>query len=116
MTLSADDVGAVVDLAGDTDRTASCENAILPVLAALSRLIPCDLVLWTRIDDMRDAAEIRRHFEVVVLQAGLDRDRARDWVVFRSVDYWLWGLEIGLTEDPLRCRRLVSAMQGFSGG
>ncbi len=25
----------------------------------------------------------------------------------RSVDYWLWGLEHGLTEDPVRCDRLV---------
>jgi len=30
-------------------------------------------------------------------------------VVFRAVDYWLWGLDAGLTEDPLRCRRLVEA-------
>jgi streptomycin 6-kinase len=26
------------------------------------------------------------------------------------VDYWLWGLENGLTEDPERCRRLLASL------
>jgi streptomycin 6-kinase len=65
-------------------------------------------VLWTRLDEMAGDAEVRRHFETAVAQGGLDRRRARDWVLFRAVDYWLWGLEAGLTEDPARCRRLVS--------
>ncbi|TCO47739.1 streptomycin 6-kinase [Kribbella antiqua] len=63
-------------------------------------------VLWTRIDDM---TEIVPHFDTAVTEAALDRDRARDWVVFRTVDYWLWGLRHGLTEDPVRCARLVAA-------
>jgi hypothetical protein len=37
-------------------------------------------------------------------------ERARDWVVWRTVDYWLWGLSAGLTEDPVRCARLVDAL------
>jgi streptomycin 6-kinase len=64
--------------------------------------------LWTRIDEMADT-EIVVHFEAVVDAARLDRDRARDWVVFRTVDYWLWCLDNGLTEDPQRCRRLMAA-------
>ncbi|MGW1340905.1 aminoglycoside phosphotransferase family protein [Kribbella sp. NPDC002412] len=63
-------------------------------------------VLWTRLDEMTD---IVAHFDIAVREAALDRDRARDWVVFRAVDYWLWGLSAGLTEDPVRCARLVSA-------
>ncbi|TCC51873.1 kinase [Kribbella pittospori] len=63
-------------------------------------------VLWTRLDEM---TEIVPHFDTAVGEAGLDRDRARDWVVFRTVDYWLWGLSVGLTEDPVRCARLVAA-------
>lgn len=66
-------------------------------------------VLWTRLDDMAGAAEIVEHFETAVGEAGVDRCRARDWVVFRTVDYWLWGLNNGLTEDPQRCHRLASA-------
>lgn len=64
-------------------------------------------VLWTRLDEMTD---IVPYFDIAVREAGLDRDRARDWVVYRAVDYWLWGLSVGLTEDPVRCARLVSAL------
>ena len=35
---------------------------------------------------------------------------AAGWTVVRAVDYWLWGLEHGLTEDPVRCARLVDAL------
>jgi streptomycin 6-kinase len=64
-------------------------------------------VLWTRLDEM---TSIVPYFDTAVNAAGLDRDRARDWVVWRTVDYWLWGLSVGLTEDPLRCARLVAAL------
>ncbi len=67
-------------------------------------------VLWTRLDEMPDPTAITEHLDIVVDSAGLDRDRARDWVVFRAIDYWLWGLDAGLTEDPLRCHRLVTAL------
>lgn len=66
-------------------------------------------VLWTRLDEMTDS-EIVRHFDTAVREAGLDRRRARDWAIFRTVDYWLWGLSVGLTEDPLRCARLLEAL------
>ena len=63
-------------------------------------------VLWTRLDEM---ADIVPHFDIAVAAAGLDRDRARDWVMWRTIDYWLWGLSAGFTEDPVRCARLVAA-------
>jgi streptomycin 6-kinase len=66
-------------------------------------------ILWTRIDEMPSDSAITGHFDTVVQEAGVDRDRARDWVLFRTVDYWLWGLSVGLTEDPPRCQRLVTA-------
>ena len=28
----------------------------------------------------------------------------------RCVDYWLWGLSVGLTEDPVRCARIVERL------
>ncbi|MFF1822227.1 aminoglycoside phosphotransferase family protein [Kribbella sp. NPDC058245] len=64
-------------------------------------------VLWTRLDEM---AEIPPYFEIVVHEASLVMDRARHWVVYRAVDYWLWGLANGLTEDPVRCERLLKAL------
>jgi len=83
--------------------------AVEPVL--LRGDIEYDLgrVLWTRIHEMPGDTDVRRHFDSLVAVAGLDRERARDWVLFRTVDYWLWGLDHGLTTDPERCRRLVAA-------
>jgi streptomycin 6-kinase len=69
-------------------------------------------LLWTRLDEMPDEATILALFERAVAQAAVGRDRARDWVVFRTVDYWLWGLGKGLTEDPLRCHRLARVFVG----
>jgi len=37
-------------------------------------------------------------------------DRARDWVLVRSMSYLLRGLEQGLTIDPPRCRRLLDLL------
>lgn len=67
-------------------------------------------VLWSRLDEMADDAEIHRHLQTAVHSAGLDAVRARHWVLFRTVDYWLWGLARGLTEDPQRCDRLANAV------
>jgi len=64
-------------------------------------------ILWTSIDAMSSDDELLDHFGTLVATAGLDRDRARDWVVFRTIDYWLWGLGAGLTEDPVRCHRVL---------
>ncbi len=64
-------------------------------------------VLWSRIDEMAADADVRHWFDVIVSEAGLDHERARAWVLFRAVDYWLWGLVYGLTEDPIRCARLA---------
>lgn len=66
-------------------------------------------ILWTRIDEISDASDIVQHFQSAVDAAGIDRDHGRDWIIFRTVDYWLWGLTAGLTEDPLRCQRLLMA-------
>jgi streptomycin 6-kinase len=63
-------------------------------------------MLWTRLDELPD---IRAGLDIAVAAARLDAERARDWVVFRTLDYWLWCLSHGLTEDPVRCARLVRA-------
>ncbi len=67
-------------------------------------------ILWTRVDEMASSTAIVGHFDTVAQEADVDRDRARDWVVFRAVDYCLWGLNAGLTVDPPRCGRLVAAL------
>lgn len=66
-------------------------------------------LLWTRADELATADDLRRLLHRIADAAGLDADRAAGWTVVRAVDYWLWGLENGLTEDPLRCARLADA-------
>lgn len=68
-------------------------------------------LLWTR-HDVEGEKEIRRLFSTLVESAGLDTDRARQWVIVRCVDYWLWGLDHGLTLDPRRCRHILQALTG----
>ncbi|MFD7311350.1 aminoglycoside phosphotransferase family protein [Promicromonospora sp. NPDC059942] len=66
-------------------------------------------VLWHRVDEMTDA-EIPGWFDVLVGAAELDPALARAWALWRVVDYWVWGLDNGLTQDPPRCARLVGAL------
>ncbi len=67
-------------------------------------------LLWTRVDELDDSDAIRQLLHVIVTNGGLDADRARHWAIIRCVDYWLWGLEHGLTEDPKRCARILAAL------
>ena len=40
--------------------------------------------------------------------AELDSAKARAWTLVRLVDYWLWGLSIGLAIDPARCETIAA--------
>lgn len=67
-------------------------------------------LLWTRVDELADARAIGELLAVVVQAGELDRARAISWGFVRSIDYWLWGLEHGLTDDPRRCQRIAEAL------
>jgi len=67
-------------------------------------------LLWTRVDDVPDAAGFRAVLAEVVAAGHLDADRARAWVLARTVDHWLWAVGVGLTEDPRRCARVLAAV------
>jgi len=69
-------------------------------------------LMWTRADDVRTDADIRRLLDSLVRAGGLDAELAHGWVVTRCVDYWLWGVDRGLTIDPVRCSRILSALAG----
>ncbi len=69
-------------------------------------------ILWTRLDEMTDV-DVVRYIRTIVREAGLDHERALAWITYRTVDYWLWGLEYGLTEDPVRCARLANIVLAF---
>ena len=68
-------------------------------------------LLWTRVDEVADASGIRDLLAVLVESGQLDADKAHAWAVIRCADYWLWGLEHGLTRDPKRCERIVNALE-----
>ncbi len=83
-------------------------------------------LLWNRWDEVvasgnvRDA--VRRRFHTVVDAAGLDEDRARDWVVVREVHNLMWTWEDAeragrslLPDDRewiTRCVSIAKAVQG----
>lgn len=64
-------------------------------------------VLWSFMPQLRADDEIRQAFRAFVAAAAVPEDRARSWVLVRSMSYLLWGLAHGLTDDPPKCRRLL---------
>jgi len=67
-------------------------------------------LMWDRIDDAPDAAAVRELFTALIRAGDLDPDRAWAWTILQTVNYWLWGLSAGLTEDPVRCHRLLDTL------
>lgn len=64
-------------------------------------------LLWNRFEELESAAGLERRMAIVTEAAELDLELARRWAVVRVVDYWIWALEQGLTEDPVKCRTLL---------
>ena len=60
-----------------------------------------------RVDEMAGPVVLRSFVDRVVDAGALDPELTAAWMHLRIVDYWLWALGIGLTEDPLRCARLI---------
>ncbi len=85
-------------------------TVIDPVLLGGDPAYDLARVLWTQADRLTDAAAIRALASALVEATGFDEDRTRAWLVVRTVDYLLWGLEHGLTQDPVRCLRLLDAL------
>jgi streptomycin 6-kinase len=67
-------------------------------------------LMWTRLDDAEDPTAIRTLLATLVRAGDLDPDKAKAWTIVRAVDYWLWGLGAGFTEDPARCHRLLDTL------
>jgi streptomycin 6-kinase len=67
-------------------------------------------LLWTRVDELPGPEDITGLLGAIVENGHLDHAKATAWAFVRSVDYWLWGLENGLTTDPVRCQRVASAL------
>jgi streptomycin 6-kinase len=70
-------------------------------------------LLWRRLDEAGGPAGLQRRFDALVDEAGLDTELARGWTLLRAVDYQLWGLNLGLTEDPALCVTVVEWLSLF---
>jgi streptomycin 6-kinase len=64
-------------------------------------------LLWRRFEEMQAQGGLDRHLSALIEAARLDRELTRAWTLVRCVDYWLWGLSVGLTEDPARCEAIT---------
>lgn len=64
-------------------------------------------LLWRRLGEAGGPAGLRRRFDALVDEAGLDAELARGWTLLRAVDYQLWGLSLGLTEDSALCATVI---------
>jgi streptomycin 6-kinase len=69
-------------------------------------------LLWRRLEDIEARGGLDRHFRILAEAAELDPDLARAWTVVRCVDYWLWGISVGLTDDPARCGIITDWLSG----
>jgi streptomycin 6-kinase len=67
-------------------------------------------LLWTRADELPGPPAITGLLDTLVANGGLERGKAVAWAFVRCIDYWLWGLENGLTSDPARCQRVAGAL------
>jgi streptomycin 6-kinase len=74
-------------------------------------------MLWNRWDELRGDVRdgVRRRFHTVVDAAGLDEDRARDWVIVRMIHNAMWEIE-DHPADPDRdyltmCLSIAKAVQ-----
>jgi streptomycin 6-kinase len=65
-------------------------------------------LLWSRFRDLRSVSDHERRLAILIDTAGLGPDRVHRWAIVRIVEYWLWSLSVGLTEDPEKCRQLVA--------
>jgi streptomycin 6-kinase len=75
-------------------------------------------MLWNRWDELQGQVRdgVRRRFHTIVDAAGLDEDRARDWVVVRMMHNAMWAIEDGIETDSDRewltiCVALAKAVQ-----
>lgn len=69
-------------------------------------------LLVNRLAEIEAQGGLAQHFLILTEAAELNQELARAWTLVRCVDYWLWGLSVGLTEDPIRCARIVDWVIG----
>lgn len=67
-------------------------------------------LLWTRLEEIESEGGLDFHFQLLTEAAELDPVLSRSWTIVRCLDYWLWGLSVGLTYDPARCEIIIDRL------
>jgi streptomycin 6-kinase len=93
-----------------SDRPGRPWVAIDPAAAAGAPERSVAELLWTRADELPGPRAITGLLDAIVAGGQLDPAKAAAWGFVRSIDYWLWGLDNGLTIDPVRCQRIADAL------
>lgn len=64
-------------------------------------------LLWSRFEELEGRPGFEGRLRIIAEAGELDEELARQWSLVRVVDYWIWAMQQGLTEDALRCRTLA---------
>ena len=78
-----------------------------PVLLRGDREYDLGRVLWSRLDELEQHDDVFDAFDDFVSAARVPAERARSWVIVRTMSYLLWSLDAGLTWDPPKTRRIL---------
>jgi streptomycin 6-kinase len=72
-------------------------------------------LLWQPFTGIRARSDLDRKLAILTDAAGFDEQKARAWTFVRVVDYWLWAVEQGLTENLACCEALAGYLSGSAG-
>ncbi|GBF06848.1 hypothetical protein DAERI_110030 [Deinococcus aerius] len=67
-------------------------------------------LVWWRLEEIEAHGGVNWALDWIVDAARLSAELTHAWTYVRTVDYWLSGLEAGLTIDPPRCERVIEAL------
>ena len=84
--------------------------AIDPKVAAGDLAYGVAQLLWQDAAGVQNPDDLRHRLRMVADAAQLDLTRVTAWFRLRTLDYGLWAVAAGLTQDPLRCARFLESV------
>ncbi len=84
--------------------------AIDPKGVAADREFGIAQMFWYHLN-LKEKSLICQRLDRFIELCRLDDIKAYTWTFVRCLDYWLWGLGVGLTDDPLRCKALSEELE-----
>ncbi len=65
-------------------------------------------LMLRRQEETKDIESLTHRFNKLIESGELDEEISRGWTLVRCVDYWLWALSVGYTDDPKRCEFIAN--------